>query len=274
MSLLAVGVLGRGLVPVDEPVLHADDEALLRGRAAFETLRVYGGRPFRLEAHLDRLEASALRIGLPPVERAALVGLAAEAVAVGGPDSVLRLLWTPGREGGGGPTGLALVSSLPPELEADRARGLRLAIVRWPSARLLAGAKSTSYAENLAAREDAQSRERDEALLVSEDGTILEAPTANVWWREEKTLCTPSLALPILAGVTRAAICDYAERLGYEVAEGTFPLERLQRAEEVFLSSSVREIAPVVEVGDLPFAVGEAATELQRALREEAAGTL
>jgi len=69
MSLLALAASGRGLVDPDEAVIRADDEALLRGRAAFETLRVYGGRPFRLEAHLDRLTASAESIGLPPVER-------------------------------------------------------------------------------------------------------------------------------------------------------------------------------------------------------------
>ncbi len=270
MTLLVVGVLGRGLVPVDEPVLRADDEALLRGRAAFETLRVYGRRPFRLEAHLDRLDASAERIGLPRVDRPGLAGLAAQAVAAAEPDSMLRLFWTPGREGDDEPTGLVLVSSLPLELEQERAQGLRLAVVRWPAARLLAGAKSTSYAENLAAREDAKRRTGDDALLVAEDGTILEAPTANVWWREGRALVTPSLDLPILAGVTRAAVCDYAPSLGYEVEEGAFPLERLDRADEVFLTSSVREVMPVVAIGERRLAPGPAAAELQRSLREDA----
>ena len=59
MTLLAVAVNGRGVVDADEPVLRADDEALLRGRAAFETIRVYGGRPFKLAQHLDRLAAIA-----------------------------------------------------------------------------------------------------------------------------------------------------------------------------------------------------------------------
>ena len=64
MKSLAVAVAGRGLVLPEEPVLHADDEALLRGRAAFETLRVYGGRPFRLADHLERMQASATRLGV------------------------------------------------------------------------------------------------------------------------------------------------------------------------------------------------------------------
>jgi len=69
VTLLAVAVGGRGVVDPDEPVLRADDEALLRGRAAFETLRVYGGRPFKLAEHLDRLAGSAEMIGLPAVNR-------------------------------------------------------------------------------------------------------------------------------------------------------------------------------------------------------------
>ena len=67
MTLLAVAVNGRGVVDPSEPVLRADDEALLRGRAAFETIRVYGGKPFKLAEHLERLAASAARIGLPAV---------------------------------------------------------------------------------------------------------------------------------------------------------------------------------------------------------------
>ena len=69
MKLLAVVVAGRGLVPPGEPVVAADDEALLRGRAAFETLRVYAGRPFKLEEHVARILSSGERIGLPPFER-------------------------------------------------------------------------------------------------------------------------------------------------------------------------------------------------------------
>ena len=81
MSLLALAVTGRGLCAPDEPVVQADDDAVLRGRAAFETLRVYSGRPFRLEAHLDRLAASAESIGLPIVERGELEGLASLVLA-------------------------------------------------------------------------------------------------------------------------------------------------------------------------------------------------
>ncbi|MCW2976335.1 MAG: aminodeoxychorismate lyase, partial [Actinomycetia bacterium] len=68
MTLLAVAEVGRGPLDPNAPVLHADDGGVLRGRAVFETIRVYSGHPFRLDAHIDRLGASAERIGLPPVD--------------------------------------------------------------------------------------------------------------------------------------------------------------------------------------------------------------
>jgi 4-amino-4-deoxychorismate lyase len=267
VTLVALAELGRGVLPPDTPVLHADDEGVLRGRAVFETLRVYGGAPFELDAHLGRLAASAerLRLSVPPAGDFAAA--AAEAIAAGGEaDAVLRLLWTAGREGGGASAGLVLVSTLPPGLEELRARGLHLAVVRWaPGA--LAGAKSTSYAANMAAQDDAARRGADDALLVAADDTVLEGPTSNVWFREGRRLLTPSLELPLLAGVTRATLCRLAPSLGYEVEEGAFALERLLAAEEVFLSSSIREVMPVTAVDDTPLAAGPAAGDLQAALR-------
>jgi branched-subunit amino acid aminotransferase/4-amino-4-deoxychorismate lyase len=270
VTLVALVQLGRGVVPVDEPVLHIDDEGVLRGRAVFETLRVYGSTPFRLAEHIARLEASAERLRLPAPPREEFASAASEAIgAAAPPDAVLRLLWTAGRERTGPPAGFALVSTLPPDLDALRARGLRLAVVHWaPGA--LAGAKSTSYAANMAAQDEAVRSGADDALLVAPDETVLEAPTSNVWFREGDRLLTPSLALPVLAGVTRAALCELAPGLGYEVEEGVFALDRLRASDEIFLSSSVREVMPVIAVDGTEVERGPAAAALQAALRAAA----
>ncbi len=274
MTLLAVAEVGLGPLDPDAPVLHADDQGVLRGRAVFETIRVYDGHPFRLGAHLDRLAASAPRIGLPPVDAAGLAVAVEQALAAAGePDAVLRLLWTPGREGSARPTGLALVSTLPEGHDAQRVRGIRLAVVPWAPGELIAGTKSTSYAENIAAQDEAARRDADDALFVAPDGVVLEAPTSNVWWREERRLLTPSLELPILAGVTRAVLLELTADLGYGVEEGRFPLSRLLAADEVFLTSSIREVMPVVAVDGDRIAdgtPGPAAVSLQRALRAAA----
>ena len=278
MTLLALAVGGRGLVDPAEPVVRADDEAILRGRAAFETLRVYGGRPFRLREHLDRLAASASRIGLPPVDDAAFRALALEALAAAGAsEAALRLVWTAGAPGAS-PQALALVSALPPELEALRERGLRVVSllgIRAQAPWLLGGVKSTSYAVNMAADAEAKRRGADDAIFVDGDRIVLEGPVTNVWWRSGGTLFTPSLDLGILAGVTRAALLELAPGEGFEVREGAFPLADVAAADEAFTSSSVRELLPVVELDGAAVGSGrprDAARRLQAALRRAAAG--
>ena len=277
MSLLAVAVGGRGLVDPVEPVLRADDEALLRGRGAFETVRVYDGTGFRLSEHLERLARSAERIGLPSVNVLQLRELAAQAIeAAGVQDAVLRLVWTPGN-GEDAPTALALVSALADHYDALRERGQRVISLRGIRADepwLLPGVKSTSYAVNMAAEAEARRRGADDAVFVDTDGIVLEGPTTNVWWRRGRTLYTPALELGILAGVTRAAVIELANDAGYAVAEGAYPLGELAAAEEAFTSSSVREVMPVVELDDAPLGRGPAADELQAALRDAAKATL
>ena len=272
MTLLAVAVNGRGVVDPKEPVLRADDEALLRGRAAFETIRVYGGKPFKLPEHLDRLAASAERIGLPAVNRLELDELARQALdAAGVPDSVLRVIWTPA------PAALALVSELADHYDDLRARGQTLISLRGIRAEepwMLPGVKSTSYAVNMAAEAEARRRGADDAVFVDTSGIVLEGPTTNIWWRRERTLFTPSLDLGILAGVTRATVIELAGEAGYDVEEGTYRLSELQAADEGFTSSSVREVMPVTALDDSPIARGTAADELQAALRRAAGATL
>lgn len=277
MTVLALAVTGRGLVDPAEPVIRADDEGLLRGRAAFETLRVYGGRPFRLEAHLDRLTASAASIGLPAVERRrlqVLVGLVLPKAERG--DASLRLVWTAGPTGGI-PSALALLSSVPEWIESARERGataVSLLGVRAAEPWLLPGVKSTSYAVNMAAEAEARRRGVDEALFVDPDGVVLEGTVTNIWWRIGDTLHTPSLDLGILAGVTRATILELAPECGFRVEEASYPLEHLLAADEAFTSSSVREVMPLVEIDGRALGRGPAADELQAALRALATSTV
>jgi branched-subunit amino acid aminotransferase/4-amino-4-deoxychorismate lyase len=262
VRVLAVAVEGQGLVDPAEPVFGAGDEALLRGAAAFETIRVDGGRPFRLDAHLERLDATAARLGLPGVRGAAeLVRSAIE--AAGADPLVLRVYRTSEQ--------LVVTVGAPPEDLAElRARGQRLASVVVRLDPQLAGLKTTSYATNVAARVEAERRGADDALLVTGDGVVLESAMANVWWRRGDELFTPEPRLGILPGVTRDVLFGLAGR----VTEGAFPLEQLLAADEAFTSSSVREVMPVVEVDGRPIgdgSPGRSARELQAALRRVAA---
>jgi 4-amino-4-deoxychorismate lyase len=94
----------------------------------------------------------------------------------------------------------------------------------------------------------------------------------NVWWRRGGTLFTPSLDLGILAGVTRAAVLEAAPAAGFKVDEGAYALAELLEAEEVFTTSSVREVMPAASVDGRPFERGPASAALQAAVRERAAG--
>jgi 4-amino-4-deoxychorismate lyase len=294
MAVLAVLATGPGVVEGGgRPALDPLDLALVRGDAVFEALRVYAGRPFRLDAHLDRLARSAEAIDLPlPGD---LEDLATRAVAAaGGGDAVLRLICTRGREGSGegappapvgrmgsgegGPAAFAICTDIPGALEEERRRGLRLVLlttatdplVRAASPWLLPGVKTISYAVNMAAQRAARARGADDAVLVGLGGELLEAPTANLWWRTGHTLHTPSLDLGVLAGITRTVLRELAPGLGLKVLEGVFTAEDLAAADEAFLSSSTREIMPVVEVDGAPVAdarPGPAAADLQSALR-------
>jgi 4-amino-4-deoxychorismate lyase len=270
---LAAAVSGRGVVEPASAVVAADDEGFARGRAAFETVRVYGGRPFRLREHLERLAGSAARLGLPAPDAAAVGQLAEAAVAAaGGGDAVLRVYWTPGASGGE-PAAIALVVAVPDWIEVARERGQRLVSLAYPRRSapwLLPGTKSVSYATHIAAEAEAKRRGADDAVLVDLDGTVLEGPVTNIWWREGDRLLTPSIELGILAGETRAALLALAgER--FEVETGGYPLERLLAADEAFTSSSVREVMPITAVDGHEYGSRDAAELLQRRLREVAA---
>jgi 4-amino-4-deoxychorismate lyase len=163
-----------------------------------------------------------------------------------------------------------------------RARGIELATLqlaigttaRQASPWLLAGVKSTSYAVNMAAQHEARKRGADDALFLSLEGIALECPTSNVWFVEDGVLHTPGLDLGILAGVTRDTLLAAAADARMDVEEGAYPRARLAAAAEVFTSSSVREVMPVVRmdgaaVGD--GRPGPVAAAMQAALRRAAA---
>jgi 4-amino-4-deoxychorismate lyase len=251
----AVAVQGRGLVPSGEPVFTAGDESLLRGSAAFETVRVYGGRPFLLHRHLERFEHSIAALGLPAADDAP--GLVELVCGVSPPDLVLRLFRSDDAL-------VATTSAIPAGLDDLRARGLALrTFARAPSS-LLAGVKSTSYAEAFAARREAERAGADDALFVA-DGRVLECSTANIWWCSDGKLATPAAGPGTLAGVTRGVVLELEH-----ATEADFPLEALLAADEAVTTSSIRELMPVVSVDGRPIGDGRpgpTAARLQAALR-------
>jgi branched-subunit amino acid aminotransferase/4-amino-4-deoxychorismate lyase len=126
-----------------------------------------------------------------------------------------------------------------------RALNLTISPYRLLSSNPLAGVKRTAMLENLLAFEEARSRKFDEAVMLNERGEIVSATAGNIFWVEGNELCTPSLGTGCIAGITRAFVLEIARRINIHVVEGSFPLQRLLDANEVFLTSTARAITAI-----------------------------
>jgi branched-chain amino acid aminotransferase len=241
------------LMPSDEVVVDARDEGLLRGDGAFEVIRLYGGRPFALDEHLDRMRRSAERLRLPfaPVDIGTDVVLLLS--AVGSFDGALRLVTT---RGGFRLAVVEPIHELPPSLS--------LATVAYQPTGLMNGVKSLSYAGNMLARRIAAESGADDALLVRPDGAVLEGPTSAFFYVRGGRLCTPPLSEGILASITRRhllAVTDASER--------SIDLDELPLVEEAFFASTLREVHPVrlLDGSELPGSAGEVTAQVAAAMR-------
>jgi branched-chain amino acid aminotransferase len=258
MAAAELASVDGAISPTPEARVAVADDGLLRGDGVFEMIRLYGGRPFALREHLDRLERSAAAIELP-VDRAA-VEREAEALldAFGDDDAALRIVLTRGGRR------IVLTEPLPEWPESAR-----VATVTYSPTEILTAVKSISYAANMQATRIAVARGADEAILVRPDGVVLEAPTSAVFWVSDGELRTPALDVGILDSITRDRILA-----ALDVAEGDFDADDLRGAEQAFLASTTREIQPIsaVDGRELPGAptrAREAADALRAAIERE-----
>jgi 4-amino-4-deoxychorismate lyase len=259
---VVVAVLGRGIVPADTPILRADDLGAVRGDGVFETVHVRGGEPWLLDAHLDRMWRSAARLELPMPGRAELVDLAAQACAAfRSPEGALRLVCTRGPESGGPPSVWATL--IPINERALRGRRAGVAVrtlslgfpvgARSAVPALLAGAKTLSYAVNMACLRWAAAEGADDVLWVSGDGYALEAPTATLVWLADGVLCTvPPASTGVLAGTTAAYLLAHAGELGWTAEERLIRPADLAAVQGVWLTSSARGPAEIRELDGVP----------------------
>jgi branched-subunit amino acid aminotransferase/4-amino-4-deoxychorismate lyase len=244
-EVLINGAPSDGRIPVT-------DSSVLRGDGCFEVLASYGGRPFALEEHLDRLERSAAALGIELPPRFDLIGWIGKASSDIG-DGYVRVVVTRGSSVPGlDEPSMVIVFAHSLERVGQRGR-LYPVEAPWHAAGIewdLAGAKLISYAPNMAATRKAQAEGFDDALLLTPDGVVLEGPTFSVGWVADGVLETPSLELGILDSITRRVVLDLASGLEIQVVEGRWGLDRLDSASEVTAWSTVREVQPVVAVGE------------------------
>ena len=240
-----------------QPLLFADDLAAVRGDGVFETLLVRDGAACAVELHLARLAASATALELPAPDldewRTVIdksVGLWTEGSV---DEAVLRLVLSRGRESGGEPTAFVTVGPLPERVRTARANGVSVitldrgysvefsATAPWQ----LAGAKTLSYATNMAALRHASAQGVDDVIYLSSEGRVLEGPRSTVVLARGKTLVTPSVEQGILAGTTVAGLFQVAQAAGWTCEHGHLYPADLIAADSVWLVSSVTLAARV-----------------------------
>ncbi|AWB87174.1 aminodeoxychorismate lyase [Mycetocola zhujimingii] len=243
-------------VAENEPILTAFDAAAARGDGVFETLGANDGRARGIEAHLARLTGSAHKLDLPAPNhdqwRAAIAALLDALPSVG--QASIRLTITRGT-GQGGPTCWATATPITGDFP-ERENGVKVVTlsrgyandVGEASPWLLVGAKTLSYAINMAALREAQRRGADDAVFTSTDGFALEAPTSTLLLRQGNTIVTPVIQHGILAGTTQADLFAHLEGDGFECVYRKVEIAELQRSDALWLVSSVRLAVPVTEV--------------------------
>lgn len=273
--------------PAQEARVSVLDTGFTFGDAVYETLRTYGGRPFAVGRHLRRLRASADRLGiaLPLSDAEFRERLDAVLERAQNPESYIR--WIVSRGVGDvsynfqrvqGPTVVIVVRPHEPLPAKAYSDGIDLALVsvrRNSPLALDPAIKSCNLLNNVLAMREAQSKGAIEALLLNEHGELAECAGSNVFLVKAGSLHTPPLDAGILAGITREVVIELAHGLGLDVSERKLRVPDLLDADEVFITSSLKEVAPVRAIDGRPVGNGSSgpiSLRLLDAYRAAAAG--
>jgi branched-chain amino acid aminotransferase len=247
------------LVPLSQATIPVTDLGLIRGDGAFEVIRLYGTRPYALDAHLARLERSAAGPRLPVDIAAVRADIEALLAARAASDMLVRVMVTRGGRR------IALLEPAPVVPES-----LALIPITYSPTRVLDGIKSLSYAANMQAARLAREQGGDDALLVSPHGRVLEAPTAAFFLVRGGEVWTPPLSEHILDSITRRAVIGVVP-----VREEPLAADELGGAAEAFLASSGHEVVGVRRIGENRYeAPGPRTREIAALVRERVAAEL
>ena len=269
------------IVDAGGTLLPITERGFLYGDGLFETVRVYGGQPFLLARHVARLRAGARILAIPvPGTTSYWARAIGRVLAVNGiGDAAVRLTVTRGTAVGleppvhPRPTVLVQARGLDPALSAAQMSGVNVCLL--PFARgsgPFVELKTLGYLPAVLAKREARRRKAYDGLYVTDDGNVTEATTANFFVWQDDRLRTPGEG--ILRGITRDLVATLARRLGLRVEERPIRRAALRGAQEMFLTSSVVEILPVVQVDGRKIgtgAPGPITRRLQEAYRRQVA---
>lgn len=246
------------IVPAARATVSVFDRGLLYGDGLFETMRAYQGRVFALEEHLGRLQRSALVLGLPLPEHD-WHRVVADLLRRNGlldRDASVRVTLTRGTSEpiplppeDPRPTTLVMVRPVNPEIQEQQRAGIRVTLLPYSRHGFLPEHKTLNYMTAVIGKVLAVRQAAQEGLFVRSGRFLSEGTTSSLFVVRKKQLWTPPLK-NILPGVTRRHVIRFAEELGLVVKERSVTTHDLRSAEEAFVTSSVAEILPVVELND------------------------
>ena len=276
MSIIAS--INGEIFPAERAQVSVLDNGFTFGDSVYETLRTYGGRPFHLDKHLHRLRLSSGRLGIEiPLSDETLGGwLDALLARAANPESYIRFIVTRGVgdisyhfERVKGPTVVMVVKPYEPLPESSFAEGVPVAVVavrrNHPQA-LDPAIKSCNLLNNILGVREAQAGGATEAIMLNDRGEVAEGASSNVFIVQDGVLLTPPLHAGILAGVTRDVLLHLASTLGIPVRQETFGLAQLFAADEMFITSTLKEAAPVATIDGRPVGTGRPGPVTQRLL--------
>jgi aminodeoxychorismate lyase len=263
-------------VPEQQAVISVNDRGFMYGDGLFETMRVCGGRPFRLAQHLERLTRGAdfLKIKCPFAPRA-LQEFAGQLIGQNKmPGAILRLTLTrgPGERGytpraDGRPTVVMTLHDAP-SLEDPIQWSLITSSYRIPAADPLSSFKTLGKLTHVMARSEAVEQGADEALLINTNGEVAETAGGNLFWVYDEKICTVPTGRGVLPGITRAVVLEICQTLGLPTNKRVIKPEALRNSEGIFITQSALGIVPVAAFNGEPVAPSPLVEQISRAYCE------
>ena len=278
------------LVALEDATVSVFDHGLLYGDGCFEGIRVYGGTAFKLQEHVDRMQASAAQLYLdPPYTADELIEAIEQTIEANRiNDGYVRVVYTRGKGSLGlnpfsceHPSCIIIADTItlyPPEMYTDGMAVIIAKRPRVPIACLDPQIKSLNYLNNILAKVEAIEAGVLEAIMLNTDGNVAECTGDNIFLVKDGTVTTPDTSAGMLHGITRQFVIDeVAPACGYTVLEQLVTKDDLFAADEIFLTGTAAEVIGVRSIDDIDVgsgAVGPITTQLVEQFRAMVAGTL
>lgn len=250
------------IVKPQEAQVSVFDRGFLYGDSIYEVTMTVHDVPFMIEAHMDRLERSAQKIALPlPKARETIIEqIIKTAKAIKAPKCYIRIICTrgageitldptPEQEG----TLVIIAKELPPNPTDWYNKGVWMVVsdvLRNHTRATDPSVKSGNYLNNVMAMGEAKRAGAFDAIMLNHKGMVAEGTTSNIWMVENGVFYTPPLDAGLLGGITRQSLVELGESTGFNIRQENFTPERMKAADEVFLTSTTKEIVPIVKIDD------------------------